>query len=220
MTQVYFQVWFEAKVKHSIVDGPHHIITLLRLVRQQSEEVREIVTPYIQSGAWFAHPEAMLVSLLASPTQTDREFAVEQILKVRGDSDMGDMRRRDRVTPYLRMEATTLSGMIDWEKDTVHEPVFSCSLTKAQLREVVDKPMVIPYYPIHTQSTERAVKQVLLNKSSMLVTNLNIYLQVTEAAAAVCGPEKRDGYVRARVAHREVMPKFQSKQDLKKFFQF
>ena len=112
VTQVYFQVWFEIKVKHSIVNGPHHIITLLRLLSQQSKEVREIVTPYIQSGAWFAHPEAILVSLLASPKSADREFAVSQILKVRGDSDMGDMRRRDRVTPFLRMEATKLIEMI------------------------------------------------------------------------------------------------------------
>jgi hypothetical protein len=36
VAQVYFQVWFDIKVKHSIVNGPHHILTLLRLVRQQS----------------------------------------------------------------------------------------------------------------------------------------------------------------------------------------
>ena len=41
---------------------------------------------------------------------------------------------------------------------------------------------------------------------------------MTEAATAVCGPEKRDGYVRAEVVHREVMPKFQSKKDLKNLF--
>ena len=160
VTQVYFPVWFDVKVKHSIVDGPYHILTLLRLVRQQSEEVREIVTPYIQTGAWFAHPEAILVSLLSSNDAADREFAVGQILQLRGDSDLGDMRKRDRVTPFLRMDATTLIGLIDWKKDTIHEPVFSCSLTKAELNQVLDAPLAIPYYPIHTQSTERAVKQV------------------------------------------------------------
>ena len=39
-------------------------------------------------------------------------------------------------------------------------------------------------------------------------------MQVTEAAAAVCDPEKRDGYVQARVAHRVLIPKFQTKRDL------
>ena len=188
------------KVKHSIVDGPHHILTLLRLVREQSEEVQEIVIPYVRSGAWFAHPEAILVSLLSSSVSAEREFAVDQILSVRGDSDLGDISVRERLTPLLNIEATTLIGMIDWDKEKIHEPVFTCKLPKSELRKVLETPLDIPYYPLHSQSTERAVKQV------------------TEAAAAVCGPEKRDGYVRARVAHREIMPVFQSKKDLKQLF--
>ena len=43
---------------------------------------------------------------------------------------------------------------------------------------------------------------------------------VTDAADAVCGPEKRDGYVRARIAHRELVPKFESKQDMNPLFKF
>ena len=201
VTQVYFQVWSDVKVRHSIVDGPYHILTLLRLVRQQDEVVREIVTPYIQSGAWFAHPEAILVSLTASTDETDRRFAVDQILKLRGDSDLGDTRKRDRRTPFLNMDATNLIGLIDWDIETIHEPVFTCSLTQAEVKDILGRPLDIPYFPLHTQSTERAVKQV------------------TEAAAAVCGPEKRDGYVRARIAHRELIPKFQSKKDMKPLFQ-
>ena len=200
VSQVYFQIWFDIKVKHSIVDGPYHILTLLRLVRQQSEEVREIVIPYVRSGAWFAHPEAILVSLLSSPVPEERKFAVDQILTIRGDSDLGDISVRERVTPLLNIEATTLIEMIDWDREKIYEPVFTCKLTQSELTKVLESPLDIPYYPLHSQSTERAVKQV------------------TEAAAAVCGPEKRDGYVRARVAHREIMPVFQSKKDLKQLF--
>ena len=89
-----------------------------------------MVTSYIQSGAWFAHPEAVLVSLLASPVAEDRKFAVDQIFKV---------------TPFLKMDATMLTGLIDWEADTVHEPVFSCSLSKAELHEVLAKPLLNRY---------------------------------------------------------------------------
>jgi len=35
---------------------------------------------------------------------------------------------------------------------------------------------------------------------------------VTEAAAAVCGQEARDGYIRARLQHREEMPVFTTKK--------
>ena len=70
------QIWFDIKVKHSFVDGPHHILTLLRLVRQQSEEVKDIVIPYVRLGAWFAHPEAILISLLSSAVSKETEFAL------------------------------------------------------------------------------------------------------------------------------------------------
>ena len=166
----------------------------------QDKDVREIVTPYIKTGAWFAHPEAVLLSCLGSPKREDRMFGVSQILKIRGESDLGDMKPRARRTPVLNMEATTLTDLIDWDKETIHEPVFSCTLNQAELKRIQDIPMSVPYYTLHTQSTERAVKQV------------------TEAAAAVCGYERRDGYIRARVKHREIMPKFQSKKDVLRLF--
>ena len=55
--------------------------------------------------------------------------------------------------------------------------------------------MEVPYYPVHTQAIERAVKEV------------------TEASAAVNGFERRDGWVRAQAKNRELMPKPTSKQD-------
>ena len=113
VAQVYFHIWFEIKVKHSIIEGPYHILTLLRLVRLQDKDVREIVTPYIKTGAWFAHPEAVLLSCLGSPKREDRMFGVSQILKIRGESDLGDMKPRARRTPVLNMEATTLTDLID-----------------------------------------------------------------------------------------------------------
>ena len=100
------------------------------------------------------------MSLLASQNKEEREFAVGQILKIRGESDLGDMGCRDRVTPFLNMDATTLIELIDQEKDTVHEPVFSCNLPQADIKQIIENPMEIPYHPLHTQSTERAVKQV------------------------------------------------------------
>ena len=63
---VYFHMFFEIKVKHSILDGPNHVVNQLRLLRSQPLQVVKIVSPYIQTGAWFAHSEAILLSLLAS----------------------------------------------------------------------------------------------------------------------------------------------------------
>ena len=44
---IYFHMFYEIKVKHNILDGPKHLITLLCLLRSQQEEVVKIFSPYI-----------------------------------------------------------------------------------------------------------------------------------------------------------------------------
>ena len=50
-------------------------------------------------------------------------------------------------------------------------------------------------YPCHTQAVERVIKLV------------------TEAAAAVSGQERRDGYIRATLKSRIIMPVFETKKN-------
>ena len=150
---------------------------------------------YIRSGAWFAHSEPLLLTLLASNDKDERSFAVETISKLREGRDRGQKDPRPRRTPNLNIEATKPRDLIDWNIETILEPIFTCDLTLDELKRFKEVPFQAPYYPNHTQSTERAVKQV------------------TEAAGSVCGQIKRDGYVRARTAHRETVPFFRSKKD-------
>ena len=69
-------------------------------------------------------------------------------------------------------------------------------MTRAEIKAFLDKPYDPPKFSCHTQSTERCVKLV------------------TEAASAVCGQEARDGYIRARIHHREAMPIFTTKKHI------
>ena len=200
VVQVYFPMFFEIKVKHTIVDAPKHIVTQLKLVKQQSMHVQEIVKPFVQSSAWFAHSEPLLLTLLTSEDQDDREFAVKTIKELRKGKETGDTGVRPRKTPCINMSATSLKDLIDWNKETVLEPIFTCKMSLCELEDLRETPFEAPYYPNHTQSTERAVQQV------------------AQAAESVCGQEKRDGYVRARIAHRETVSKFVSKKDSMKIF--
>ena len=118
-----------------------------------------IVKPYVQTGAWFAHPEALLLTLLASKNKEDRQFAVEKVLQLRGE-EFGDMEPRSRRTPKLNFEAKECKDLINWEKEVIHEPVFSCSLSTPEIKSIIDTPLQVVGYPLHTQSTERAVKLV------------------------------------------------------------
>ena len=64
--QFYHHMHWEIKVKNSIVEAPRNILTSLELLRKQDEIVKEIVNPYICSGAWFAHSEAVILTLVTS----------------------------------------------------------------------------------------------------------------------------------------------------------
>lgn len=194
--QVYFKLYYDIKVHHRLEDGPKHILTQLRVMRSQPKKVQTAVTFYVRTGAWFAHSECVLLSLMASQSEDDRRFAVTQILKLRAGEEYGDTSVRPRITPKLNLSATSLQTLISWQPGQVHEPAFTCSLSGDQIQEILVKPYEVPEFSIHTQSTERVVKQV------------------TEAAAAVVGQQARDGFIRARAHHRETMPCFRSKKDM------
>ena len=81
--------------------------------------------------------------------------------------------------------------MINWM-----EQILACDLTKAELEEIRNTPMVVPYYSLHTQGIERAVKEV------------------TEASETVYGFERRDGMIRTRAENRKLMPALNSKKCL------
>ena len=95
----YFKLFFEIKVKDTLQDASRHILTQLRILRSLPTIIQDIVTPYIKLSAWYAHPESVLLSLLASYLPEEREFAVSLILKQRGDSD--------RVSDLLKHQTST-----------------------------------------------------------------------------------------------------------------
>ena len=112
-----------------------------------------------------------------------------------GEDKFGDTSVRPRRTPAINFQATSLTTLIPWDKD-IHEPVFTCSLSNEEIRKLIDHPFPAPYFPLHTQYCEWAVKQT------------------TEAAANVVGYKRRDGYILSRVANRKKLPKFKSKKDI------
>ena len=194
--EVYFILYFEIKVKHHISNGPAHILRTLELLRNQTEEVKNIITSVVHRGAYHAHPEKIMPSMLTSDDAGERSFAVEKILQVRNGSEEGDTSVRKHKTPKLNLGATSVRELINWEGEKVFEPVFTTKLDIDEIKELVNTPLQIQTFSLHTQSCERVVQEV------------------SKASTEVCGDSRRDGWVRARVAHREVMPVFASKKDI------
>ena len=59
-------------------------------------------------------------------------------------------------------------------------------LSRDKIKEFESSPMIVPKLPVHGQSMEHCVKEV------------------TAAAEAVYGYDRRDGFIRARLEHRDI----------------
>ena len=155
IVSVYGNMWFDIKVKHSWLEGPRHILKELSLFRLQS---KDMVFPTLKRSACNSHSESLLQTMVCSSDKDEREFAVQQILKIRRKNKLGDLRSRSRKNPELNIESTTLKDMIQWKGSK--EPVFTCKLSKQEILNFKETPMVVPYFCLHTQGIERAVKEV------------------------------------------------------------
>ena len=193
---VYYPLWFEAKVKNNFTEGPKLVLKQLELVRLQNKKVRDLVAPHIKRSAWYSHSEAVLQTLLCSEDREERVFAVEKITELREGNNTGNLSNRIRVhEKTFNPEAKKLTNLCSWDSN-VFEPVLTCSMSLQEISELTENPMVVPDRPVHGQGMERMVKQV------------------TRACESVFGEEARDGFIRAGVANRLVMPKMNTKQDL------
>ena len=196
----YVPMWFTCKQHPRITDGPKHLFTQLTLTKLLKEPVLSIARQNIAQNAHWARPEILLVSMLADQSKTIRTKAVEEILKLRGDADLGDDKPRLYEVPQLRFQAKSYTGMIDWKTENVSEPILTVKMSQAELLAVKDSPLVLPRYPSNTQSVERLVKQT------------------SRAASSVAGYQARDGFLRASAMSRQLLPKFESKKDFENNF--
>src|SRR6218665_1855065 len=132
----------------------------------------------------------------------DRVFAVDTIMAVRAGSEQGSTAVQSfKVPETVNPDACDLYALIDWEKETITEPVFTRNMFLAKHDALKVSPWSFLHIQLHTQSCERAVKLV------------------TQAAESVCGWAKRDGFIRTQLRNREVMPVLKSKKDFIKAFQ-
>ena len=196
----YFPMWFVIKADSSIIKGPHHKLREIQIVQHlngkdmRSKKVKEIAMKFIEKGAWHAHSENILLSLLCSPEEEDRRFAIKKIASIRNGAEFGDSSVRPFAPPKLNWKATSIQNIQDWTNAT--EPLITASVPSAELAKFLSSPLQVPKIPSHTQSCERAVKEV------------------TIASANVFGHERRDGYIRAKIKSRKLLPKNETKNDL------
>ena len=192
----YYKMWFEIKCAPRLIDGPRHLLKSIQLLAVATPEVKEIVMPVVQRGAYHGHSENVLLALLSSSDEKEREFAVDKIVEIRGGEEFGDKSVRDFHTPTLNWKASSVLDMIDWDDAVISEPILTCHMSTDEVMSLKEMPLVVENFCGHGLSVERAVKETSV------------------ASGKVFGFERRDGYIRAKVKSRKMVSRPQSKKDL------
>ncbi|KAK5648112.1 hypothetical protein RI129_003004 [Pyrocoelia pectoralis] len=139
----------------------------------------------------------MLICMLSDSRPHIRELAIRRILnaKKRENSEI----IRPFIIPRLNFEADDYTNLIDWQNNDITPPpllqYFELDELRSIIKETPNKVIEITSYPCHTQAVERCVKLV------------------TEASLSIVGFKKRDGFIKARLDSRKLMPQFESKKD-------
>ena len=87
----------------------------------------------MESTAWFAHPENILLSLLASKEETERRFAIRVILDKVRKGEKGDSSVRTFKVPTINWKAFKLNDMIYWDQTAITEPVVTTHMSSEEL---------------------------------------------------------------------------------------
>ena len=132
---VYYPMWFEAKIKHHLSNGPYLVLKQMNLINHYTKPaVKRIVLPYVNSSAWFAHPEHILLAMLASEDEEERHFAVRKIMQIRGEQDQGDNGIRTFKVPALNWSASKIGNLIDWDDTPVTESAVTAIMPSENIR--------------------------------------------------------------------------------------
>ena len=190
----YVPVWCTIKRNELCTSGAKNLFRAVELLRQQPDDIQEIVQDVLKRNAFWAHPEQMLLAMSADDRQPIREEAVQLIRSARRHQT--EEVRQFRL-PGLHFGATCYSKLITWDAETVTEPPLLRDLPDEDLDGILQTPLVVPPYPVHTQAVERAVRVV------------------TEACERVQGEEARHGFIMARIKHRKMLPSVNKKQDFR-----
>jgi hypothetical protein len=76
-------MWFRIKMDNSCTDGARHIFEMFYSARYLRPELQDVVKNVIQTNAFFAHCENVLLAMLVDKRVEVRERSVQLILNAR-----------------------------------------------------------------------------------------------------------------------------------------
>ena len=159
---VYAPAWFHIKSHCRLVDAAKNYFELIKLSSVLRKSERNVFNKIMQVNSFSAHPESILLAMLNDEDASIRRQAVLKILKIRKKKLSGSVRKFSR--PTVNFNAASYVQMIDWKKEMITEPPLTMSFSKKELLQSVklNKILIFPDIPNHTQGVERMIKMVTL----------------------------------------------------------
>ena len=130
--------------------------------------------------------------MLADLSTRNRQIAIGRIIAIRNASDTSEQTLRTFQVPKISQEAMQLIDLLPSMGDCTTEPPLLKDFSKEELQKFAENPLLVRV-PCHSQAVERCTKLV------------------SEASKQVYGKESRDGYVKATIKSRKIMPAYKSK---------
>ena len=176
-----------------------------------------------QQQQFFAHGENILVLMLGDSDEFVRRKAVNIIMKLR---ENGEQVSAGESTEEVNYNVDVSDEITESFSNTSQYPLMDKSV------RVFKKPIInfkaLSYHEMTPSSQWRTQPPVLKEYNNTFIRSLEIPLRldfechsqnierhvkhVTEAAAAVCGHDRRDGNIRNKINSRKLMKNFVSKK--------
>ena len=156
---------------------------------------QSVIESVIERNTYRAHPEAVLLAMMADEDADVCCRAVCVIQQCRQNPQHGV---RPFVFPSINFAADNYTALMNWETELFTDPPLTMGLSDQELHSIRDAPLALNAYPMHTTGVKRTVKGV------------------KESAGAVVGGKERLGWICNRLRHREQPPVIQSQQSFVK----
>jgi hypothetical protein len=196
--KVYARMWFKIRMNPYISEGPKHVLEMIHATRYLHIDLRTGIDKVIQRNAFFAHHEALLITMVCDDNAIYREIGYRRMLNIRDRMMKGtESSLRRFVVPTVNFDAKEYISLISWENIQSTPPLLQ-NMSTDELRILVKEKQFKRMnfeFPCHTQAVERGIKMV------------------TEASMHVCGEKSRDGIIWTRGESRNQRKTFETKSD-------
>lgn len=99
--------------------------------------IKNIIDPVIQRNGYFAHPENILLAMIADERQHIRELALKRVLKFKVNSIPALNEIRIFKVPIINFDAKDYTELIDWQLPNLTVPPLLKNLSCENLKNMI-----------------------------------------------------------------------------------